>query len=61
MPGMQHEHHPWQKLHQADQAQVEHAAGEFVDMPADGDCDHLETACRADAGEPESQEGTMVA
>ncbi|MNJ04764.1 hypothetical protein D3C73_1656740 [compost metagenome] len=58
---MEHEEHTGQELHQAHQAQVEDAAGEFVDMPADGDGDHLEAAGRADAREPEGQEGAVMA
>jgi hypothetical protein len=61
MPGVQHEQHSREELHQAHQAQVEHVAGQLVHMPADGHGEHLEAAGGADPRQPEGDERTLMA
>jgi hypothetical protein len=53
MAGRQRQHDRRHELHQADQAQVERAAGDRVDLPADRHRQHLETETGGDPGEPE--------
>ncbi|MNG29462.1 hypothetical protein D3C84_1148910 [compost metagenome] len=61
VPGVQHEQHPRGELHQPDQAQVQHVAGELVKVPTDGHCEHLEAAGGKNPGEPERHERSLVA
>ncbi|MCY1548605.1 hypothetical protein D9M68_847260 [compost metagenome] len=61
MAGEEDEQDPREKLDQTDQAQVEHIAGERVQLPADGHGEHLEAAGGADPGQPEGDEGALVA
>ncbi len=60
VPGGKGQKHGGYELHEADQAQVEGAVGQFVDLPADGDGHHLEAEARGAPGEPEIQEGAMA-
>jgi hypothetical protein len=50
-----------QELDQADQAQIQRAAGELVDLPADCHALDLAAAAEQDAGQPEKDEGAMPA
>jgi len=61
MAGVQHEQHPWGELHQPDQAEIQHIAGQLVEVPANGHGQHLEAAGGEHASEPEGDEGTVVA
>src|SRR6185312_6725592 len=47
------------ELHQADQAQVEGAAGDRIDLPAYRHRQHLEAEAGADPGQPERDEGAV--
>ena len=55
--GMQHEQHPRGEFHQADQAQVQHIAGQLVEVPANGHGEHLKAAGGEHTGQPERQKG----
>jgi hypothetical protein len=57
MPGVQHEQHARGELHQPDQAQVEHVAGQLVQVPANGHREHLKAAGGEDPGQPERMKG----
>jgi len=60
MAGVQHEQYPRYELHQADQTQVQHVAGQLVEVPADGHGEHLETAGGKDPRQPERDERAVV-
>ena len=60
MAGDQHQHQRRKELYQADQAEIECAAGQGVDLPADGDRQHLIRHRRGDAREPEMRERTVA-
>ena len=60
MPGVQHEQYARHEFHQADQAQVQHIAGQLVEVPTDGHGEHLETAGGEDARQPERDERAVV-
>ncbi|MNP07721.1 hypothetical protein D3C76_997600 [compost metagenome] len=60
MPGVQHEQHARRELHEPDQAQVEHVAGQLVEVPADGHGEHLKTAGGENPGQPEGDERAMA-
>ncbi|MDT4872495.1 hypothetical protein FQZ97_1076810 [compost metagenome] len=61
MAGEEDEQDPREKLDQADQAQVEHVAGQGVQLPADGHGEHLEAAGGAHPGQPEGDKGALMA
>ncbi len=60
MPGVQHEQHPRGEFHQPHQTQVQHIAGQLVEVPANGHGEHLEAAGGKDPRQPERDERTMV-
>jgi len=60
MPGVQHEQHAGNEFHQADQAQVQHVAGQLIEVPADGHSEHLEAAGGEDPRQPERDERAVV-
>jgi hypothetical protein len=49
------------ELHQPDQPEIERAAGELVDLPADGDRLHLVGPGRRGARAPIERKGAMLA
>jgi hypothetical protein len=60
VPGVQHEQHPRGEFDQADQAQVEHVAGQLVEVPANGYGEHLEAAGGEHPGHPEGDERAVM-
>ena len=60
MPGVQHEQHARGKFHQADQAQVQHVAGQLIEVPADGHGEHLKAAGGKHPGQPERDERAVM-
>ncbi|MOA50267.1 hypothetical protein D3C78_1732610 [compost metagenome] len=60
VPCVQHEQYARGELDQADQTQVEHVAGQLVQVPADGHGEHLEAAGGKYPGQPEREKRAMV-
>ena len=59
VPDDQHERKRRQELHEADETEVERAAGQRVDLPADGDRQHLIRHDRRDPREPQAGERSV--
>jgi len=56
----QHQRQRGKELHQADQTEIECTAGQGIDLPADGDRQHLIRHRCGDAREPEVRERTVA-
>jgi hypothetical protein len=61
MPGVQHEQHTRSKLHQPYKTQVQYVAGQLIEVPADGHGEHLEATGGENPGQPEGDEGAVMA
>jgi len=57
MAGEDHQQRGWQKLHKPDHAEVEGAAGQVIDLPADRDCADLGGETRERARQQEADDG----
>ena len=60
MPGVQHEQHARGKFHQTDQAQIQHVAGQLIEVPADGHGEHLKAAGGKYPSQPERDERAVM-
>ena len=60
MPDQQREHDRRHELDQSHQAEIERAVGEFVDLPADGQGQHLIAHGRGEPRQPEQDEGPLL-
>src|SRR5271169_6086123 len=60
MPDQERQDHRRHELDQPDQAEIERAVGQLVELPADHQRHHLVAGRRAHARQPEQHEGPML-